>query len=185
MTETLMRQAAQKIRQISDLPWVDANEKWGAEGTTHSNIRFIYEKERRTARSGKTYTMGGLKHWKWDLEQALIHFGKAFAGKSDSIDRMLRGKQGYWKNFGTQMYMAWYYVRSNELEAPDGMVTGTTLHGVWIEEAWHAALWSPVVALAVADWLETADENEDRALRVAKLIMDAPVFFQSGADDED
>lgn len=170
MTEEVTK-AIKAINDLSDLPWVDANERWGAEGIDNSDACLLYDREkitrtRRNRKTGKdkqfTKWTGGYKDWGWDFKQSWRHLLKGLRLKrNSSLDDMLGGRH---------FSMAWYYLRhSNNLNRPDGKVSGTNLYGVWVEEAWHAAIWSPVVALAVRDLLESRPEDP-KAIEVARLI---------------
>lgn len=164
--------AIKAINDFSDLPWVDSNERWGNEGVGKSDAALLYDRkkitrERKNRKTGKvekfTKWTGGYKDWAWDLKRAWRHVLKAVSLKKFS-------KSMFHETRRSHLWTAWWSLRyDNNLNRPDGKVTGTTLYGVWVEEAWHAAIWSPLVALAVRDLLESNPEDP-KAIEVARLI---------------
>lgn len=154
-----LKEAAAYIRRVSDLPWVDANENWGVGGASPANAVLKYDD-------------AGWKNWKYDLKMAGRHLGRAVMGKPDSIAQITKPGTGYFRRFADHWNMAVYYVfQANELNRPDCRVNGATVYAVWVEEGIHAALWSPVLALAVADYLESAAYNDTRANLIADIVL--------------
>lgn len=170
-----IERAVTSIRSISDLPWVDANARWGASGVARADAQLLFDKKSRTRvdRTGRKRVLrsGGFKNLRYDISQSLRHIGQGILGRPDTLMTTLRGKSGYVAGLRDHWRMARFYIlESNELNRPDGKVSGTTVYGIWVEEVQHAALWSPEIALAVADMLESADPDDPKALRVAELL---------------
>lgn len=172
-TTNVIDEAVKVINNFSDLHWVDANEAWGREGVKHSEVRFLEDRKkvtrkRRNRKTGQTDEItrwtGGFKDWSWDIKRAWRHTLKAVS-LAPFKKTMLHD------NRRSHLYTAWWSLRyNNNLNRPDGKVSGTTLYGVWVEEAWHAAIWSPVVALAVKDLL-IAYPDSPEAVKVAELLI--------------
>lgn len=174
MTEKIsaVDEAVAVIANFSDLRWVDANENWGIGGVKPSDVRLIEDRKkvtrkRRNRKTGKdeeiTRWRGGFKDWDWDIKRAWRHTLKAFSPKFN--------KSMFHDTRRSHLYTAWWTLRhNNNLNRPDGKVSGTTLYGVWVEEAWHAAIWSPLVALAVKDLL-IAHPDSPEAIKVSELIV--------------
>lgn len=151
-----LQKAAEKIRDLSNLPWVRANERWAQHGLVKSDVQFVYD---RTS----------FKEWVFDIKLGFTYLFRGITGKKWSYSD---SDKGYFarmrENFGMAMFC---FFESNALDRPDARVTGTSTYSLWIEEARHVALWSPVVALAVADWLEASDPNNEYAQKVAAIIL--------------
>jgi hypothetical protein len=164
-----LQKAAEKIRYISDLPWVKANERWAQHGLVKPNAQLVYDRT-------------GLKEWLFDIELGFRYLFWGITGKKWSY---IDSEQGYFARMRENFDMAMFcFFKSNALDRPDAMVTGTSTYSLWIEEARHVALWSPVVALAVADWLDNSDPGDEYAQKVAAIILSNNVQMEMNHDEE-
>ena len=172
-------EAAKIIRWAACQPEIEES-AWGGRGKSDVSL-YSPPTTRTVSRNGKAKTVrrGGYKEWRYDLARAGEHLWGLVTGKGDGIFSELSGgsRKHHWRMFK-------HYLRANNLERPDGVVGGTTLYGVWIEEVWHASLWSPTVAKAVANLLEENPDSEN-AQYVAALLKAQHRALLKDEEDED